>query len=164
MSKLREISEQYRELVAIAESDEHSMELVRDTMEAIGGEFDQKAQAVVTIALNMDDDCAAIDAEIARLEKRRKVITNRADSLRDYLRINMEATGISKISCPLFSITLVAGRESVVVDDQDKLPDDLLRVKTELAPDKTAIAAKLKAGEDVPGAHLERGQSSIRIK
>jgi hypothetical protein len=25
-------------------------------------------------------------------------------------------------------------------------------------PDKKAIAAALKAGEDVPGAHLERGQ------
>lgn len=75
----------------------------------------------------------------------------------------LEACGMTKISCPLFTITLAKGRESVVVDDENSIPDDLMRVKTEIAPDKTAIAAKLKAGEEVPGARLERGQSSIRL-
>ena len=165
MSQLYKIAEEYRELAAMAESDDEGLALaIRETADAIQAEFEVKANTIVQIALNMDSDCEAIDAEIARLAARKKAIKNRAESLRDYLRVNMEATGISKISCPLFSITIVAGRDSVVVDDEGLIPDELMRVKTELAPDKTAIAAKLKAGEAVPGTHLERGKSSIRIK
>lgn len=165
MTQLYKIADQYREVAALADGDDENLAVaLRDTLQAIEGEFDQKAQAVVQIALNLDADVSAIDAEIERLKARKTALNNRSSSLREYLRTNMEATGISKISCPLFSITLAAGRESVVVDDEAALPDDLMRVKTEISPDKTAIAAKLKAGEEVPGARLERGQSSIRIK
>ena len=165
MTKLHEIAKEYREVAALADSDEEGMaQAVIDTLEAVGGEFEQKAQTLVRITLNRDSDIAALEAEIKRLEGRKQVIVNQQQSFKDYLRKNMEATGITKISCPLFSITLAKGRESVVVDDENSIPDELMRVKTEIAPDKTAIAAKIKAGEEVPGARLERGQSSIRIK
>ena len=44
---------------------------------------------------------------------------------------------------------------AVSIDDEERLPSDLLRVKTTTAPDKNAIKLRLKAGEEVPGAHLE---------
>jgi hypothetical protein len=112
----------------------------------------------------MDTDIGAIKAEIDRLQQRKKVIENRQSEMTEYLRTNMEATGIKKISCPLFTITCAEGREAVAVFDEDAIPDDLMTVKTEIKPDKLAIAKKLKAGEEVPGAKLERGLSSIRIK
>ena len=109
-------------------------------------------------------DVSAIDAEIERLQERRRLVTNRQGQIKDYLRENMQAAEITKISCPLFTITLAKGRETVVVDDESALPDDLVTVKTDVKPDKAAIAAKLKAGDEVPGARLERSQSTIRIK
>lgn len=45
--------------------------------------------------------------------------------------------------------------EAVEIDDEEQLPADLFRVKTTAAPDKTAIKARLKAGESIPGARLE---------
>nr|WP_234599981.1 siphovirus Gp157 family protein [Pseudomonas aeruginosa] len=51
-----------------------------------------------------------------------------------------------------------------MIDDEKKLPDELVKVKVETSPDKNAIARALKDGKDVPGAHLERAKSSIRIK
>lgn len=165
MSRLYEITGQFRELAALADgADEDLAVAVRDTMGAIEAEFNDKALAVSHVILNFDADIAALDSEIDRLQERKRLITNRQKQIKDYLRENMEAAGITKISCPLFTITLAKGRESVVVDDENSIPDDLMRVKTEIAPDKTAIAAKIKAGEEVPGARLERGQSSIRIK
>ena len=165
MSRLYEITGQFRELAALADGDDEGLAVaVRDTMGAIEAEFNDKALAVSHVILNFDADIAALDSEIDRLQERKRLITNRQKEIKDYLRENMEATGITKISCPLFTITCAKGRESVVVDDESKLPDELMRVKTEISPDKAAIAAKLKAGEDVPGARLERGQSSIRIK
>lgn len=74
----------------------------------------------------------------------------------------------------------------MIVDKEDEIPDDFIETKTVFAPDKKSIAAKLKeirdhndavrkrieAGEDADHellaepvwAHLERGESSIRIK
>lgn len=165
MTKLYEITGQFRELAALAEgADEDLLIAVRDTIDAIEAEFNDKAVAVSHIVLNFDADIAALDLEIDRLTERRRLITNRQKQIKDYLRENMEATGISKISCPLFTITCAKGRESVVVDNEDGIPDDLMSVKTEVRPDKIAIAARLKAGEEIPGCRLERGQSSIRIK
>jgi uncharacterized protein YlzI (FlbEa/FlbD family) len=98
----------------------------------------------------------------------------------------MQAANITSIKRPLFTITLAQGKEKVIVDNEDAVPDELTAVKTSIAPDKNAIAAKLKeirehneavrkrmeAGEDAEAelieepswAHLERGESSIRIK
>ena len=165
MSKLYELTGQFRELSALAENADEDMAVaVRDTMGAIEAEFKDKALAVSHIILNFEADVSAIDAEIERLQERRRLVTNRQGQIKDYLRENMQAAEITKISCPLFTITLAKGRETVVVDDESALPDDLVTVKTDVKPDKAAIAAKLKAGDEVPGARLERSQSTIRIK
>lgn len=165
MSKLYELTGQFRELSALAENADEDMAVaVRDTMGAIEAEFKDKALAVSHIILNFEADVSAIDAEIERLQERKRLVTNRQGQIKDYLRENMQAAEITKISCPLFTITLAKGRETVVVDDESALPDDLVTVKTDVKPDKAAIAAKLKAGDEVPGARLERSQSTIRIK
>lgn len=165
MTQLYKITEQYRELAALAEgADEGLAVAVRDTMQAIGGEFEEKGKALATVVLNMGSDVEALDAEIKRLQDRKRAIVNRQESMKEYLRENMDAAGITKITHPLFSITCAAGREIAVIDNETAIPDEFMRVKTECAPDKLAIAAALKEGKDVPGAHLERAQSSIRIK
>ena len=165
MSRLYEITGQFKELAALAENaDEDMASAIHDTMQGIEAEFNDKALAVSHVILNFNSDIAALDVEIDRLTDRKRVIANRQKEIKEYLRKNMDAAGITKISCPLFSITLAKGRESVVVDDESVIPDDLMRVKTDMSPDKTAIAALLKSGGEVPGARLERGQSTIQIK
>ena len=165
MNKLYEISDQFRELQLLADSDEENMlEAVQNTLEVIECEFNKKAEAVVTVLHNMDPEIDGIDAEIKRLQARKKAVQSRQDSLRDYLRDNMERTGITKISCPLFTINCVKGREIAIINDEDSIPDDYMTVKTEMRPDKSAIAKALKDGSDVPGAVLDRSKSSIRIK
>lgn len=98
----------------------------------------------------------------------------------------MEAADIKSIKRPLFTITLALAPEKVIVDKEDDLPDDFTVVKTDIVADKKAIAIRLKeirdhndavrkrvvAGEDAEHelmeepawAHLERGDSSIRIR
>jgi hypothetical protein len=139
-------------------------EALKDTLDGIEGMFNDKAVRVVDVINNGDSDIAAIDGEIARLQARKKVIQNAKESLKEYLRMNMEATGISKIESPLFVITLAKGRDIAVIDNEEAIPDDYVRVKTTIAPDKASILKALKEGEDVPGAHIEKSKSSVRIK
>lgn len=165
MSHLYELTGQFKELAALADgADEDLAIAVRDTMQAIEGEFQEKGKAIAMIALNIDGDLEAIQKQIDRLTERKRIINNRKESLKEYLRENMDASGITKITHPLFTITCGKGKPSVVIDDQNAIPDDFMRVTTSMAPDKVAIAKAIKDGLEVPGAHSEIGKSSISIK
>ncbi|WP_286761979.1 siphovirus Gp157 family protein, partial [Pseudomonas sp. UBA2047] len=147
MSHLYELTGQYRELgVLMQDADEDMAIAVRDTMGAIEAEFNDKALAVSRVILNMDGDIEAVEAEIERLQERKRIMSNRKGQIIEYLRENMEAAEITKISCPLFTITLCKGRESVIVDDDKLLDEDLVNPKVTMVPDKRAIAERLKAG------------------
>lgn len=163
MSKLYELTGQLKELENM-DGDEDFSIAIRDTIEAIEGEFNDKALAVSRIALNFDSDIEALDVEIKRLQDRKAAMKNRRENLIEYLRYNMEAAGINKITCPLFTITLAKGRDVVVVDDDERIPDEFMRVKTTVEPDKAGILAALKNGTEIVGAHIEKSKSSIRIK
>ena len=159
MPKLYELTTQYK---GLAELDDLPEDALHDTLEALEGDLQVKAENLLAVVTNMGADVAAIDAEIKRLQARKKAITNRQESLREYLRYNMDEAGISKITCPLFTITLAAGRPVVDVQDESLIPDGYARVERKL--DKTAILRALKAGKDVPGAKLGKLQPALRIK
>jgi len=165
MGKLYEISAQYKELQDMETLDDASMvEAVATTLECIQGDFNDKAQALVTVVHNMGSDADSLDVEIKRLQSRKTAIKNRQEALKEYLRDNMERTGTKKISCPLFTITCVAGREISIINDEALIPDEYMTVKTEINPDKAALTKALKDGTDIPGVSLDRAKSSIRIK
>lgn len=164
MDKLHEISTQHRELSSLIEREELTLDDVRDTFEALEGEINAKAVSLVAVVDNINADVRAVDDEIKRLQARKKAMTNKQDSLRGYLKMNMQATGITNIKCPLFSITLAKGRDVVVIDDADLLPDDLVEVKVTIAPKKADILRALKAGQVIEGVRIEKSDESLRIK
>lgn len=163
MTSLREISDQHKELMGLIESDDLD-EAIADTMEAIEGEFEEKAKSLKIVSDNIKSDIDILDAEIKRLQERKKVAENRYKSMIEYLRLNMEFTGIKKIQHPLFTITLRAGRKIVEIENEESLPDECVVVSTSVKPDKRRIEKLLKEGEDVPGAKLVDSKSAILIK
>lgn len=158
---LYELTEQYRQL---QELEGESMALaIADTMEAIEGQFEDKAIALIKVTKNMASDVAVLDDEIKRLQNRKRAMENRQEALRDYLRENMEASGITKISCPLFTINCTPGRPIAVIEDEASLPAEYVSEKIVRAPDKKAITEALKEGASIPGARLGHAKASIRI-
>ena len=187
MTQLYALTGKLAELQAMADTDDEGLkEALQHAMDEIQGDFNDKADNIVMLRRNIESDVTAIDAEIERLAELKRIKSNSVAQISDYLRRNMEAANIKSIKRPLFTITLALGKEKVIVDKEDDLPEDLIVPKTTFAPDKTAIATKLKeirdhneavrkrmeAGEDAEHelleepkwAHLERGDSSIRIK
>lgn len=139
-------------------------EAVKNSLECIQGDFNDKAVAIIKLSENLEADTTAIDVEIDRLKARKQVIVNRKNSLREYLLHNMQASNISKIECPLFTASLRQGVESVEIAEQSLLPDEFVSVEVVTKPDKNAIKAALKSGVEVPGATLKRGATTIVIK
>lgn len=164
MTALYELAGQYLAIQELAESGEISRADLADTFEAISGEYDDKAIAVIQVAQNFDSTVSAIDAEIARLNKLKITAKNQQVRLREYLRDNMERTGITKIDHPLFKITLVAGRDTVEIVDEDKIPDEYMSVEVSQKANKAEILKKLKTGEHIPGVSLGKSKPALRIK
>lgn len=187
MTQLYALTGKLAELQEMADTDDEGLkEALQHAMDEIQGEFEVKADNIVMLRRNIESDVTAIDTEIERLKELKRIKSNSVSQISDYLRRNMEAANLKSIKRPLFTITLAMGKEKVIVDNEDAVPDELTAVSTSITPDKNAIAAKLKeirehneavrkrmdAGEDAEHellpepiwAHLERGESSIRIK
>lgn len=114
-----------------------------------------------------------IEAEIEyfkRIEEaakaRRKARENTIDRLRKYLAGAMQMANIKSIkrNDGLFSISLVDGREAVEIDDQNKIPMDLCEIVEVIKPLKDKIAERIASGQQVPGAHIERGEPYVMIR
>lgn len=160
---LYHMTEEYRQALQELNDADLPDEVVRDTLEALGGELIKKGEAVAAFTLNLAAEIDAIKAVEKRISDRRKALEKRADNMREYLRTNMEKAGISEIKAldGSFTAKLGKGRPSVVIDDESALPDDSDYVRWTKAPNKTAIADAIKAGKEVPGAHLETKPSLI---
>lgn len=139
-------------------------EQVADTMEGLQMALSDKAENIAALNESFTGNIESIDAQIKRLQAMKKTITTRQEQLKEYLRHNMIESGISKIDCPYFKISLRKAAKSVQVDDADLLPDEYVTIKTVISPDKNAIAKALKNGVEVNGASLVDGKQSLIIK
>ena len=106
---------------------------------------------------NLDATAKAIKEAEQQMAKRRKAIENRARWIKDYLKANMEAAGITKIESPWFSLAIQKNPPSMDVLYENALPDDYKTEVVTVKIDKAAIKEALKEGEDVPGAVLRQG-------
>jgi len=98
------------------------------------------------------------------MNARRKVIENRVNGLKDYLKNHMAACKISKINCPEFAVTLINPRKIVVIDDVDAIPFTFVKVEQVVSIVKKKIKEALDDGKPVKGAHLEYGDYGLKIK
>ena len=160
MTKLHQISKDY---IGFLDSDIPT-ESLNECLESIEGAFEDKGSNIVAVVNTLQSDVDAISNEIKRLQDRKKSIVNNQDRLKEYLRYNMEVSGITKINHPLFNITL--GKPSVVADvtDADLLPDEYVKLETKITPDKVKIKKALKEGIEIEGAQLSEGKSRLLIK
>ena len=163
MTTLYKMTGQYLALAELADDPDMPEDALADSLEGIEGEIEVKAQALLQVVAGMEGDTGAIDNEIKRLRGRKSVIQNRANRLRQYLFDNMIVSGINKISCTLFQITLAKARPIVTVNDVSLIPDVFVKTTVTTAPIKKTILAALKKGEDVPGCELGESKRSLRV-
>ena len=98
-----------------------------------------------------DDYAALSDRWAARAEARRKL-----------MGLVLDATGLRKMQTPAGTVSVSAGRVSLVLADDFTPPQGYARTRIE--PDKTAIKAALEAGEVMPGASLVTGKPIVQVR
>lgn len=154
------LAEDYRNAVISLADLDLPPEVVADTLESMIGDIEVKSTNVAMFVRNLEATAEQIKAAEAEMAKRRKAIETRTQHVRDYLKDNMLRAGINKIECPYFKLAIRDNPPAVVIDDQSMIPANYMRQPETPppAPDKKAIGDALKAGVEIKGARLERGQ------
>lgn len=105
--------------------------------------------------LTLDGETDILDAEIKRLQAKKKALSNKADRLKAMMLNALEIAG-GKIKTPLYSFS-IRTTESVTVLDDQQIPRSFLKIKYEA--DKTKIKKAIKEGATVEGAKLSEKKS-----
>lgn len=163
---LYELTADFLQLQQMLEDPEVDSQLIHDTMEAVEGELEAKADGYAKVIRNMEGNLVAVKAELDRLSAKKNLLELNIKRLKDHLQASMVATGKTKFKTDLFSFNIQknGGKAPVILDVRgtSELPDSLVRVKEE--PDMDAIRALIEKEGSCQYAHLgERGES-LRIR
>jgi hypothetical protein len=159
--RLYELSSDYlRALDELSELDDLPLESIADTLEGLAGAWEDKALNVARYIRNLEAEATAIDEAKKRMEVRARVTAHKAARLRDYLKGELEKTGL-KPKAPDVALRLQANPPAVVLDDETRIPEDYRRTQVVSTILKAEIAAAIKAGKEITGAHLEQSRRLV---
>ena len=164
---LFELTTEYVQLLELAEDPDVDPEVLSDTMEGLTGEIEDKADSYACVINTIKGDIDVIDAEIKRLQARKKTLSNSVERIKNHLYTSMVAMDMRKIKTAKhsFSIAKNGGKIPVVYTadvDIDTLPAEFVKIEKSVATD--AVRSYLEAGKELTFARLgERGES-LRIK
>lgn len=157
---LYELSNDYRELLTLADSGDIPADVIRDTLEGLQGDIQAKAVNVAKFALSLDATADSIEAAAKAMQERANRVRKRSEQIRAYLLFNMQATNIPKIECPEFTLAVRKTPEAVQIMETAVIPPEYMVQPPAPAarPDKAALKAALKAGVEIPGVYLQGGE------
>lgn len=135
-----------------------------DTLEAIIGQFEVKAQSVIAYIKNQEITEKMLEGHIRRMTGKLKAVKAQNQSLKDYLARNMQAAGITEIKADdgTFKASFRKS-EAVVILDEAQIPAEFMREAVKTEPDKTAIRKAIESGRQVAGAKIE-GRKNLQIR
>ena len=162
---LYKLTEDYMNLLALAEDPDIDEQAFLDTLDGIGGAIEIKAENYAKIMRQLEADAAACDAESKRLKNKSKTIENNIKRMKQALQFAMQATGKTKFKTALFSFGIQKNPASVVMDETyiENIPERFL-IRKDPEINRKAIKEAINNGEDLTGlAHLESTES-LRIR
>ena len=165
MSTLYQLTDDYMELLELAEDPDTDPQAFADTLEGIEGAIEDKADGYAKVIRNLEADAAACDAESKRLRNKKQTIENNIKRMKSALQFAMRMTGKTKFKTALFTFGIRKNPASVVIDAANvrDFPEQYI-IESEPILDKLALKDALKAGEDLTGlCHLEQSES-LRIR
>ena len=96
------------------------------------------------------------------LKERQSRYEYKARNLRQSIAILLEDAQLKKFVGIEKTVSIAQKPTSVVIVDESQIPDKFVRVKKE--PNKTAIKDALMNNEDVPGAALSNGGTTLQMR
>ena len=165
MANIYELTESIRLLWDLMDQGELDDDVLTDAMMNSQEDLKDKLEGYCKFIRQMESDVDGISAEIKRLQDRKAVLKNTIERAKKVMQMAMETAGEKKVKGQIFTISIQANPESVVLDEQyiENIPPEYLKVK-DPDIDKAKLKEDLKNGVNLDGiAHLEQNYG-LRIR
>lgn len=159
--KLFEINQQIRDILEQVDDGEITDEVFAQ-LNDLNVQAEIKFEALACLIKENKATAAMIEIEEKRLKERKTAHLNRAERLGAYLSDQMLFSGRNSYESARCKVSFRQST-SVQIDDENELPQEYFRIKTESEPDKTLIKDALQEGREVPGARIVTRQN-LQIK
>ena len=166
--RLYELTNDYRALMNAIDNDDIPEEAIADTLEAITGEIEVKADEIACLLKNLNADIAAFKAEETRLAERRKQKERMYERIKGYLSEELQKANVSSVDTARNKITFRKSESVHIADEGNFLEwavlnrDDLITFGKP-SPNKTAIKEAIKGGAVIEGCTLQT-KANIQLK
>lgn len=137
-------------------------EVMKDTLDSIGGTFENKAENMAKLIRNLESDRLAYKEEENRLKTKRQAVENKLEWLKTYLKDCMKLIGKTKFKSGMFNFSIQKNPVSVNITNKKILPEDYL-IPQPPKVNNTTLKKALKDGIEVPGAELKQTEG-VRIR
>lgn len=161
LPSLYQLTNDYETVWQMVLDEDADLETLQGTLEAIETSIEVKAHNTAALIKQLDGTAEIIDAEIKRLQARKKAFETKSDNIKAYLHSQLEIAGIDKLKTATFSFTIQNNPAAVNITNPALIPASFQIIKYDL--NRAAIKDALKAGTEVPGAELTVGKS-LRIR
>lgn len=164
MAKLYEIKNEFNELLLMADEQGLSLDDIKDTMDGIEFEFEEKADSTAKMIKTLIADADSVKAEKDRLAKRETALRNSANNLKKYLETMMLEVKKKKFKTTLFSFNIQKNPKTVEVEVEELLPKKYL-IKQPDKVNRKQLLDDLKAGVLEENENMRLVQTeSLRIR
>jgi hypothetical protein len=126
MTKLYELTEAYVELLSQIEDceTEAEEEQVIIMLNQISDDIARKADAIARMVRNLTAESDGYEAEIKRMQKRKKTTDNMIQRLKDHIMFSMGVAGANELHTTIGKWRLQKNPPKAVILDESKIPEE----------------------------------------
>ena len=158
-----ETQQLYNQLIDSIDEETGEVDIdIASALEVKKEEFAAVAINYATVIRMLQRKTEEADAEIKRMAAIKDKLGRTVETMIKTLSMACQGLGFDKINGLTAAISFRKS-EQTIIDNAEMLPSEFVKEKITYAPDKTAIKNAIKAGQDVPGAHVET-VNNIQIK
>jgi hypothetical protein len=159
MESLYSISERYNNLIALLDDETVSDDDVAAALAEVRDDVTTKGENIIAYLQKLDDIEEQAKRRKKEIDAYIKGIANRKKRLEKACIFALDNMKIKSIMTSKGELKTKKNPPAVIIDDLTQIPTQYQRQKIQVDIDKVAIKAAIKAGEEVPGAHLEQSVS-----
>lgn len=159
---LYEITGAFPKLMAQEEMSEEDKNKVEEELTTL---LQKKSNSVIAYSKNIELAIKAMKEEETRISTNRKILENRLEQFKKYVKECMEGNGINKIETDLGTLSIARSPMSIEIVNEEEIPDEYKEVIFTTKVDKKKIAEAFKStGELIEGVEIHTDNTNLRIK
>ena len=123
-------------------------------------------EMIISVIRSREDDMSLISALKSRMsdmQARMERLNQRADGKKQVVTAVMDRANLNKIEAPEFTISCRPTPPSLLVDEEDRVPEKFW-VPQSPKLDRRRITEAIKKGANIPGAILSNGGMTIQVR